>query len=369
MLELNAGQSGATEAKPTGGGVVSVKTEKAVSGTNPATRQRATLNNFMIRNFLRGIFLKHVYLFIPDNEQSSVAGLHDEMLHLNFDRRKTAFLFEMILKRARSTVLQFKKVCCIIIKFLECCKNETNYMRYLQYNLHKLIVASFVLSVPNVSHNDGNKILNRETSYNLYSKITGLGVNEITNCCSIVRPVIMRRSRKQHEQGSRAANHMMQSNGHSPQVGTPGSVSHPGHGVLGLNSDDSRDGDMSYNQFLEMAQRNIDIHSVNYNIGTTFPLQNHQDDDALLSQTSYPYSSSSDSSSYQQPLRLPNGERYNISMLHELHNADVNKAQSRNHSHNRSERVQLSNGYVLSTEIEQFNQMGKQLVTESFQVV
>lgn len=378
MLELNAGPSAVKREPEKVAEKAQVKRQQ---------QQRTVLSSFMVRNFLRGIFLKHVHLFIPDNEQGAVAGMQDGMLQLNFDRKKSAHLFEMILKRARSTVLQFKRVCCIIIKFLECCKNETNYMRHLRYDLHKLIVAAFVLSVPNVSHNDGNRILIREKSYSLYSKVTGLSVAEITNCCSVVRPVIMRRSRKQHEHNS----HMQQSQGagspgpsgsnNSPAGGTGGTS----HNTPGAYSDDSHDdGAMSYNQFLEMAQRNIDIHSVNYNIGTTFPLpqQLHYDDDTLPSQTSssYPYSSSSDSPPYQhahsqvQPLRLPNGERYTISMLHELHSPELNRVRSNHghghgHGHGRSERVHLSNGYVLSAEIEQFNQMGKQLVTESFQVV
>lgn len=70
-------------------------------------------------------------------------------------------------------------------------------MKFLKYNFHKLIVASFILSVPNIQGDEAIKISTRETSYELFSKITGLSAEEITHCCSIVRPIVIRRSRQQ----------------------------------------------------------------------------------------------------------------------------------------------------------------------------
>ena len=38
-------------------------------------------------------------------------------------------------------------------------------MKFLKYNFHKLIVASFILSVPNIQGDEAIKISTRETSY------------------------------------------------------------------------------------------------------------------------------------------------------------------------------------------------------------
>ena len=344
------------------------------------SKQHMILNSFMIKNFVRGIMLKHVYLFIPDNNVSTgstvMNGINrNGILKLNFNKDKTSFIFETILKRANSTVLQFKKVCCIIIKFLECCKNEANYMKFLKYDLHKLIVAAFVLSVPNVDNHEGNKITNRESCYKLYSKISGLSVEEITNCCSIVRPILIRRSRKQNNssrstfdrRSSEDENSIQGNNNHNEittnndmeQYTTLGSFNEIGSSLR------------NYNRFLSIAQRSIDVHSANYNIGTTLPPIN--DDDS--SQSYSPYSHSSESPSLHTTLL--NDTRYSVSSLQELNhmnengnNGNSNGINRRIHgNHNVRDNSPLGNGYILNAEIEQFNKMGKKLVMESFSIV
>lgn len=367
--------------------------QKTVSGKIPhkktsiqtklSMEQSKTLNTFMIKNFIRGIMLKHVYLFIPDDVSGIVDFKKNNILKLTFNRGKTPYIFETILKRAHSTVLQFKKVCCIIIKFLECCKNETNYMKYLKYDLHRLIVVAFVLSVPNVNSNEGNKIMNRETCYRLYSKISGLTIEEITNCCSIVRPVLIRRSRKQRGLSRSPINDQMNDNNNNDNNGNNVTVTSPHNddpsnmmegdvNMARFNSTDSPydidENLMSYNRFLSVAQRSIDVHSANYNIGTNLPPLN--DDESVQSHSSY--SHSSESPSFQPT--LINDVRYSISSLHELNQINGSGRRLHHNVHFRkndsiNDNSPLSNGYILNTEIEQFNEMGKNLVLENFTIV
>lgn len=353
--------------------VCSGKMMSSVVDKKNDSKQHTILNSFMIKNFVRGIMLKHVYLFIPDIVPGSSVAIgtdnHGGLLKLTFNKDKTCFIFETILKRAKSTILQFKKVCCIIIKFLECCKNETNYMRFLKYDLHKLIVVAFVLSVPNVDTHEGNKITNRESCYRLYSKISGLSIQEITNCCSIVRPILIRRSRKQNSSSRSIIDrrrsddeNSIQSNNNQDEITTDNDMIQ--YTTLGNELGSSL---RNYNRFLSIAQRSIDVHSANYNIGTTLPPVN--DDDS--SQSYSPYSRTSESPPL--PNALLNDTRYSVSSLQELNhmNDNGNAINRRLHgnNHNVRDNSPLSNGYVLNTEIEQFNKMGKKLVLESFSIV
>ncbi|SMN21859.1 similar to Saccharomyces cerevisiae YPL039W Putative protein of unknown function [Maudiozyma saulgeensis] len=354
--------------------------QKTVSGkspvkTNSDVQQNNTLNKFMIKNFIRGIMLKHVYLFIPDDVSGIADFNNNNIFKFTFDKDKTPYIFETILKRAHSTILQFKKVCCIIIKFLECCKNETNYMKHLKYDLHRLIVVAFVLSVPNVNSHEGNKIMNRETCYKLYSKISGLTIEEITNCCSIVRPVLIRRSRKQKGISRSPINDHLDNNLTITSLNNdnPTNILEGNGNVARFSSIDSPynidENLMSYNRFLSVAQKSIDVHSANYNIGTNLPSLN--DDESIQSHGSYSHSSESPSFT---PASI-NDVRYNISSLHELNQINSStRRQHHNHNHHyRNNSVKdnspLSNGYIMNTEIEQFNEMGKKLVLENFTIV
>lgn len=147
----------------------------------------------MIAQVTKGIMQRYASLLVtmPSDDDNTIIGTN----HL-----KTTKFLEIILHRAKSSHLQFKKVCCIVIKFLDCCSKETNYMKFLKFSLHKLFVAAFILSVPNVVGDDRDRITTRDETYHLYSQITGLPLEEVINCCSIVRPVLIRRSRQQRRQ-------------------------------------------------------------------------------------------------------------------------------------------------------------------------
>lgn len=148
-------------------------------------KQKVVLKKFMIAQVTKGIMQRYASLLVtmPSDDDNTIIGTN----HL-----KTTKFLEIILHRAKSSHLQFKKVCCIVIKFLDCCSKETNYMKFLKFSLHKLFVAAFILSVPNVVGDDRDRITTRDETYHLYSQITGLPLEEVINCCSIVRPVLIR---------------------------------------------------------------------------------------------------------------------------------------------------------------------------------
>lgn len=103
---------------------------------------------------------------------------------------------EILLQRVRATRLQFKLICCILIKFLNCCNCGENYMRFMKYDLRKTIVAVCIMSVPNESGDAGDRFLNRDKIYAVYAQATGLPVGDIINGCSIVRSVIIQQVRR-----------------------------------------------------------------------------------------------------------------------------------------------------------------------------
>ncbi|CCK67914.1 uncharacterized protein KNAG_0A02250 [Huiozyma naganishii CBS 8797] len=144
--------------------------------------QRGRLGRFMVEQFVNGVVYK--YGWIVQCPQ-----------RLPVDPEQTARFFQCLLQRAQFAASQFKTVCCIVIKFLESCATESNYMVALKHDLHKLIVTAFVLSVPNNYRNDKDKMLSRESCYAHFARLTGLSTRELTNCCSVVRPVIIRRNR------------------------------------------------------------------------------------------------------------------------------------------------------------------------------
>lgn len=145
------------------------------------------LNNFVISHFVKSTLEKYAHLFETSKE---------------LEKRAIKFL-ESLLRRAHSTRLQFKTVCCIVIKFLEYSSQGgsqgINFMRYLHYNFLKLVVAAFVLSVPNRQGDFGDRLAKRDHCYAFYSSITGLSLDEVTSCSSIVRPVLIQQSRHQHK--------------------------------------------------------------------------------------------------------------------------------------------------------------------------
>lgn len=152
------------------------------------------LNKFLMQNFIRGIDIKYHDLFI-ENINPQAASNYSEI-----DIEKSSNFLEIIIRRVRVTKQQFKKVCCIVMKFLESCRDyKHNFMLYLKYNFHKLLVAALVLSVTN-AHTDFLELISvREATYDLYSRATGLSVDEVINCSSIVRGIVLRKSRLQNK--------------------------------------------------------------------------------------------------------------------------------------------------------------------------
>ncbi|CCF59559.1 hypothetical protein KAFR_0H01490 [Kazachstania africana CBS 2517] len=270
--------------------------------------QNLKLNRFMIQTFTKGLLFKYSSLFI-ENYNENDTNVEPLSRLLKFDYRKTPVFFETLLKRSNSSIVQFKKVCCIMVKFLQCCTNETNYMKFLKYNLHKLIVSCFILSIPNVTGTEADKIENREKSYILYSKMTGLSVSEITNCCSIVRPIIIRRSRNQY------------------------------NALLYTNTSSYNN---SENRFNVMTDTILNYDASNNYYHHFVPPRTISPSDIHITTGN---SSSSDSTNY---------------------NGNNNERQS---SPSADNPLTSSNGYILGTEMEQFNELGKKLVIEYFRVV
>lgn len=264
-------------------------------------RQSTTLNRFMISQFTKRVWSKYSRLFseqMANDLSNSTNELNDGTVNPcivslsigHFEEKANKFL-ETVLRRARSSTLQFKRVCCIILKFAECCTGETNYMRFLRYDFYKLVVAAFVLSVSNTHGDFGDKMAKREEIYNFYAKITGLSMDEVTNCCSIVRPVLILQSRHQRK-------------------------------------------------FLRLRQH-----------------QEQQQDDEPRS------SGSGDMSSYNHENRNPNCFMINLKS-----SRGCGIEQSAGANSNASGDTD-DKGYVLVSEIEQFDQVGKKMVLDYFRVV
>ncbi|CCH57836.1 hypothetical protein TBLA_0A00360 [Henningerozyma blattae CBS 6284] len=153
------------------------------------------ITRFMIRKFLNGIYKK--YKPILKNKENN----------FKFNVQLVSEFMENLMVRIKSTKVQFKRMCIIMVKFLECCLTETNYFQFLRNDIKKLIITSFILSIPNESSKNksyktpssfSSISQKRDEDYKFYSQITGLTVSEINNCCSIVRPILIRESRLQY---------------------------------------------------------------------------------------------------------------------------------------------------------------------------
>lgn len=145
-----------------------------------------TINRIVIRQFIEILFTQYVHLWWDDDESPT----------LPTKGQMCAFM-ETILTRSQISRGQFKQVCCLLMKFMNCCHTEYNYMRHLRFNVNKLIVVTFILSEPNTSATDIHRLVRREQCYEKYARITGLTTKELTQCCSIVRPIIVRKAKLQ----------------------------------------------------------------------------------------------------------------------------------------------------------------------------
>ncbi|CAI7381402.1 ATV_collapsed_G0055350.mRNA.1.CDS.1 [Saccharomyces cerevisiae] len=272
-------------------------------------KQKVVLKKFMIAQVTKGIMQRYASLLVtmPSDDDNTIIGTN----HL-----KTTKFLEIILHRAKSSHLQFKKVCCIVIKFLDCCSKETNYMKFLKFSLHKLFVAAFILSVPNVVGDDRDRITTRDETYHLYSQITGLPLEEVINCCSIVRPVLIRRSRQQRRQMlSRREQHS--------------------------SADD------------------LHVHTRAYSLHSHSDGEGHD----RRSEHEETHSMGADADTYRQTTFIP--DTPNGLHSRSLIECGIEPTQVSDSG----EWSGQSNGYVLVTELQEFNKMGKKLVQEAFRIV
>lgn len=293
--------------------------------------QKMVLKKFMIAQVTKGIMQRYVSLLVSTSSD-------DSSMNIGTNHLKSAKFLETILHRAKSSHLQFKKVCCIVIKFLDCCLKETNYMKFLKFNLHKLFVAAFILSVPNVVGDDRDRITTRNETYHFYSQITGLSLEEVINCCSIVRPVLIRRSRQQRRQM------LSRRNQHSYFPRSTFMNSHS-----------------SASPFFP-ANRSADDLRVHTN---AYPLNNHSDgeDHHRRWEHGEAHSMEADSGTYRHTTFIP--DTPNVLHSRSLIECGIEPTQASDSS----EWSGQSNGYVLGTELQEFNNIGKKLVQDSFRIV
>lgn len=348
----------------------------AAATVRPLKEQAVQLNKFMVKQFVRGVKYKYINLLIPNEN----IGVDTTRIIEAIDDHKLFTFFETMLKRSQTHNLQFKRICCIIIKFLECCEAEVNYMKYLKYNLNKLIVSAFVMSVVNTGVSEGEKIVQREQCYSLYSKITGLSVKELANCCSIVRPVVVRRSRRQmlllrrkqgHTGGRRDS-----SPGDRPNLVTSTTSLHQTHGST---HNDSPSASPERENFFHdtMAPMHPSINpslmlTANLDTGGVTDTSNNIPNDLQDLYRTLIFPSSSEQQQQQVVVEEEDGTAADSNLPHTTniyeHPPSINTAvtfqDTRLNKYN-----QRGNGYILPIEIEQFNIMGQRLVRDNFKVV
>lgn len=343
----------------------------------PMKEQTVQLNKFMVKQFIRGVKYKYINLLIP-NENTGV-GITKVLESI--EDNKVAGFFETMLRRSRAHVLQFKRICCIIIKFLECCEAEVNYMKYLKFNLNKLIVSAFVMSVANTGVTEGERIIQRDQCYSLYSEMTGLSVKELTSCCSIVRPVVVRRSRRQtlllRQRQGRASNRR-DSNDDMPQRYNRDAFSRSNHqptDMIDGNNNNNNNTDPNnrhvlslphltptniINTHLEMANNNqqSDYVTINPTLVLNDRTTNTNNNDNI---PSFP--------DLFEGLIPPSPEDRSPTIYEDnsTSSSPYDRHSPQTSRHNKYN--QRGNGYVLPNEIEQFNIMGQKLVRDYFKVV
>lgn len=340
--------------------------------------QTAQLNKFMVKQFIRGIKYKYINLLIPDE---NIELSTTKVLEAIDDNKLICFL-ETMLKRSQATISQFKRICCIIIKFLECCDTEFNYLRNLKFNLNKLIVAAFIMSNVTIGSNEGEMIIEREKCYQLYSRITGLSVKELINCCSIVRPVVVRRTRRQklllRRNNNQTGNNMFNSDesSSSPLITSTTSL-HQIHGSAHSQTDDDDNNNNSLGSFFEntiafsvSATTNNHINTINPSLVFNSTMDSHSNvtkHDSNNIRNIHTNSHHHHNNNNNASLIL---QEENISNIASSSPATTN-CDSDDISQDRIQNKdnQGSNDYVLPNEIEQFNIMGRKLVTDYFKVV
>lgn len=337
----------------------------------PLKEQTAQLSKFMVRQFVRGVKYKYIHLLIPD----ASIGLSTTKVLTSIDDNKLATFMEIMIQRSRAHILQFKRVCCIIIKFLECCEAETNYMRHLKFNLNKLIVAAFVMSVINSGVTEGDKIIQRENCYKLYSKITGLTIKELTNCCSIVRPVVVRRSRRQNALLRRNRLHGVSSSS-TADISTrftSTTLLHDAHtnphDYNSATPSPERSG-FSLEENLHTSGTPNHILAPSSTINPSLVLNTDSDASNNIHNLPRLYSNLMPTSNEDPQNDAKIDSNTDIYATELDNNSSVNFQDGSEYHHTRHNKYnQRGNGYILPSEIEQFNIMGQKLVREYFKVV
>lgn len=356
--------------------------------------QAAQLNKFMVKQFIRGVKYKYINLLIPDEN----IGLSTTKVLEAIDDNKLTYFLETMLKRSQATISQFKRICCIIIKFLECCEAEFNYLRNLKFNLNKLIVAAFIMSTVTTGSNEGEMIIEREKCYQLYSRITGLSVKELINCCAIVRPVVVRRTRRQklllQRKNNQIGNHVFNADeASSPTLITSTTSLHQIYGSANTQTDDNNNNNNNIvESFFENSvvfpvstiTRNH-LNTINPSLVLNSTMDSHSNITNYNSNNIHNIHTNSHhnhhKSNHNNTSIILNGENMantTSSITNQENSESDNGSQDRiqssgdDNSNNNIRQNKYNQGgseYVLPSEIEQFNIMGQKLVRDYFKVV
>lgn len=176
------------------------------------------LSGFMLKNFCAGALIKYSRLFVPvefDSKQGKKQTCKAPAINLA-DLMK---FVKILLTRVKATRHQFKKMCILSIKFFEACvKSRENYMKYLKYDVRKVVVACLALTYP-----QGHTMANTEKSMLLVSSAAGVSNEQLRHCCEIVGPILksefLKKQRQQYQTahaqaqtGANESNHASQNN-------------------------------------------------------------------------------------------------------------------------------------------------------------
>ncbi|BAP73122.1 hypothetical protein KLU848_2581 [Kluyveromyces marxianus] len=149
-------------------------------------QEMETLSNFMLRNFCAAVLIKHSKLLVPTDDGESQA----QQQHVITLAELLKFL-RTLLARVRATRQQFNKMCVMSIKFLGICsKSQENYMRFLKYDVRKLVVTCLLLTFPHNSISLEQNSPTWDQQLLLLSRATGLPKEQLRHCCEIVGPIL-----------------------------------------------------------------------------------------------------------------------------------------------------------------------------------
>ncbi|CDO93800.1 unnamed protein product [Kluyveromyces dobzhanskii CBS 2104] len=182
--ELQAVRGGSKSPEP----VVSNKRKSTTEVEQKGYRYKAEmdiLSDFMLKNFCAGVLIKYSALLVPynphvsdgDQEPSNVPVIKFADL-LKFVR--------VVSSRTRANRHIYKAMCIISIKFLELSsKSRHNFLRYLKYDVRKLIVAALTLAL-----RQRRSTVEADQPVRLVSAASGISCEQLRHCCDIVGPIL-----------------------------------------------------------------------------------------------------------------------------------------------------------------------------------